>query len=53
MSSRARTNKVIQSGKAVGISVLAHIDDKDAIYGDNNTGYGDEATHKDPAYQGQ
>jgi hypothetical protein len=48
------TNKVIQSGKTVGVSAPADVNDNyNAIYGNNNAGYGDEAGHKDPAYQGQ
>jgi hypothetical protein len=49
-----RTNKAIKSGKAVGISAPADIDENhNAIYGNNDAGYSEEAGHKDRAYQGQ
>jgi hypothetical protein len=49
-----RTIKAVKSGTTVGISVRAEINDNhNAIYGNNNAGYGEEAGHKDRAYQGQ
>jgi hypothetical protein len=49
-----RTIKAVKNGKAVGISAPANINDNhNAIYGNNNAGYGEEAGHKDRAYQGQ
>ena len=49
-----RTNKAVKSGKAVGTSALVDINDNhNAIYGNINAGYGEEAGHKDHAYQGQ
>ncbi len=49
-----RTNKAINSGKAVGISAPANVNDNhNTIYGNIDAGYGDEAGHKDRAYQGQ
>jgi hypothetical protein len=49
-----RTIKAIKSGKTLGISLSADINDNhNAIYGNNNARYGEEAGHKDCAYQGQ
>jgi hypothetical protein len=61
-----RTIKAIISGKhcqdhqghqkwqALGRSGLANINDNhNAIYGNNDTGYGEKAGHKDQAYQSQ
>jgi hypothetical protein len=49
-----RTIKTVKSGKTLGISVLANINDNhNAIYGNDNAGYSEEAGHEDRAYQGQ
>jgi hypothetical protein len=53
MLGRARTNKTGQGSKAVGISVLANVDDKDnAIYGNKDTRYSDEAASNGRALPG-
>jgi hypothetical protein len=50
MPGSARTNKAIQSGKAIGISAPANADDNDdTIYRDDDAGYGDAAAHDDRA----
>ncbi len=50
MLGSARKNKAVLSGKAIGISAPAKVnDDNDAIYGYDNAGYSDAATHDDRA----
>ena len=52
--SGVRIIKAIKCGKTVGISVPVKINDNhNAIYGNNNARYSEEAGHEDRAYQGQ